>query len=605
MSIQYATETVMNVALPRVRFRHHPAWLLLLVPPVAGLAFESLSSTPGRMTALLVRFLIALAPGVLMFEVNGPISGSHATRLRKELRGVMPGALLAMIVPGLLGIDGSGSTAPHATAAFVLGCLWISAAPFGGEFEQRTLAMLLSQPVPRRSLFADKLTVVIATCALASLNFLLVFGIIDRDGFTVGDAIKVLPLVAVAVCTAPYFALASRSTLAGMVFATAVPGLITVAVSFITSTIQRAVSPARPPLWLFEALLCIGGLAYVGALAVLGRRHFMHLEIDPAGGHQANASHPLSRPLDRLAARMLPHGSNSGWLMRKELRLHVVPWLVAGTAISLWLLLVLVLRPFTVDGFAHDPGGVVPAALFAGLLGTLGIIGAGASSVAEERSLGALDWQLAQPISRARLWWIKIGVAGVLGFGLSLVLPMALLWLGFPAPDLDAAFGGLPAVVFGAYVSAWLVVFAVSVFASSFARNTMGATVTAVALIAALGLAMAAAGFGISTSLDRTAQDLSAQWQASTPAMPTWIPSVQFLNWGGCLLFLACSLVIVFVLLQFAAINASVSRPRRPHVAWQCFALLTLALVIETAALFTAFHIALVRLQAIAAGFPG
>ena len=43
--------------------------------------------------------------------------------------------------------------------------------------------------------------------------------------------------------------------------------------------------------------------------------------------------------------------------------------------------------------------------------------------LAEERRLGVDSWQETLPVSRARRWWIKIGVAYGLAFGIGVIVP--------------------------------------------------------------------------------------------------------------------------------------------------------------------------------------
>ena len=105
-----------------------------------------------------------------------------------------------------------------------------------------------------------------------------------------------------------------------------------------------------------------------------------------------------------------------GQLVRKEVRLHLPAFVVAGMLVGLWLLLlaVVVARPSVSKDFLMLP--VV-------LLG-LGIpVIAGIVSTAEERSLGLLDWHLTLPVSARRQWFIKVLVALAVNVVLGILLP--------------------------------------------------------------------------------------------------------------------------------------------------------------------------------------
>jgi hypothetical protein len=128
------------------------------------------------------------------------------------------------------------------------------------------------------------------------------------------------------------------------------------------------------------------------------------------------------------------------------------------------------------------------------IFGGIVLLFTGASAVAEERQLGTLDWQLASPPSIRRQWWIKASVAlcvtAVLGLGLPLLLLR--LGLGDGFKDLISADrSDLPALA----ASAGLVMVALTsagLYASTLARNTVTAVCTALVVLAAAGVLLAA-----------------------------------------------------------------------------------------------------------------
>jgi predicted membrane protein len=140
--------------------------------------------------------------------------------------------------------------------------------------------------------------------------------------------------------------------------------------------------------------------------------------------------------------------------------------------------------------------------LYAGILGVFIFLVTGASAIAEERVLGTLEWQWTQPIPMARQWRIKVGVATALALTLGLVLPAALVWLGFDAEALDTAFGQPDWEPIAAYAAALVALFATSLYASSVSQSSMKAVALTPMLLASLWAVGALTILGVGVMLD-------------------------------------------------------------------------------------------------------
>ena len=523
----------MTFNLPTYRNSFHLGWLLLLVPPLAAFYVAWPNDNPPEFVTVVLRLVLAaVAVLPLIWLRSAPVAG-RTQRLLKELRTLLPGGLIALVVPGLLALgEGREIVREHgewAAMAFGFGCLLMGASSFGSEFEQRTLAGLLGQPLPRGVLYLEKLGTLGLLLAFATVNLVLTLWLVPGLQFSLGDVATVLLVPVFAFCSGPLFSLLSRSTLAGMIFTLTVPFVVWLGTAFVVQKV----------LWFFPLGLSsedglpwlpwIGTPVYLLATATWGWRRFRSLEVRDggAGGRSNTGLHPLSLPVDRLLASWLPAASGGARLIRKELRLHVVPWLVAGITVGLWILL-LVLRRSTAEGELAAMLNDVPSiAVFAGLLGGLVLVSAGAACVAEERELGTLEWQLTQPVPLLRQWLTKVAVAAALALGLGVLLPATLVWASFGPAPLHTVFGDLPVVILAAYAGFFLMVFTTSIYASSIARNTMMAVATAA------GIGMGFAGvIGLMTlaggaTLDGALSTASERWGPAEVPPPAWAPTKE------------------------------------------------------------------------------
>jgi ABC-type transport system involved in multi-copper enzyme maturation permease subunit len=522
----------MNFSAPLSRNHFHPAWLLLPVPPLVAFLCDGLADTGPLRLALFLRLACAALLLGALFGLRGDALPGTGQRLLKELRAQLPGGLLALLLPGMFGWYLDGDSVPWAVGTFGLGCLLIGASAFGSEFEQRTLGNLLTQPISRSRIYLEKMAVVAALILLASLNLLLTLVTADGFHFDLQGFLEVLVVAVFALGSGPLFSLLSRSTLAGIVFTVTVPGGLFALSLLVFDLAYRWLRPGEElPMPSVSWVLGLGAPVYLLTTLLWGWRAFATLQLRDggAGGRSSTALHPLSRPVDRLLAAVLPPRHALAQLVRKELRIHVVPWLVAGLTVGLWALGLGIRWSAPESEAARTLNDVGTLSVFAGMLGSLGFIIAGTAAVAEERELGTLENQLSQPISLARQWVVKAGVAAILAITLGALLPAGLIWLSFDAAKLQATFGELPGIAGVAYGTVFVLLLTLSLYASSVARNTMMATATAVFIGGGLACLIAGLGMAGGTWLNSVMERHVEQWPPNVN-VPAWAPSAAALE---------------------------------------------------------------------------
>ncbi len=505
--------------------RFHPAWLLLFLPPVVGLLIpsepvsllEQILVAPTRNPALALSLIArlgfaTLVVGLFVLGWMRPRSGCPL-RIRKELRLQMPGVLIAYLGPGILGCFPGGDRAAFGLGCLGLGCMLIGATAMGGEFESRTMGALLVQPLSRSRIYLEKLGITLALGIGAYLNF--AFTVVPNPVFRISldEMLSVAVYVAAPLCSGAWFSLLTRSTLAGAVFSVAAPGAGALGLYLMFALLVRWTNDAVgvnawfEPTWMWAIGL------YMAATPILGWRKFLHLEHREggAGGRTSTGLHPLSRPMDRILSTVLPARSGLASLVRKELRLHVLTWLMALVTIGLWLAWMIACAVVSEESRAPLRDALVVSAL-AGVLGCIGLVGAGAACVAEERELGTLDWQVTQPVPLGRQWWIKVGVAALLALVLSVAMPMVLVLVSFSDAALRNYFHDVEWPQFAAYSAALVLVFAAGVYASSISRSTMKATAATVPMGGVVAGAIAAGTAWVVADLEERVQLPPPSW---------------------------------------------------------------------------------------------
>ncbi len=553
----------MNLTLPLSRNHFHLVWLLLPLPPLVAIALQWFNDNEAEFLILGLRAILlgVLVGAMAVLRFHG--GAGPGLRLLKEMRQQLPGALLALLAPGVFAWGGNDSAVPWALGSFALGCLLLGANAFGAEFEQRTLPGLLAQPISRARLYLEKLGVAAVLILLATLNLALALAPEAGFGMARGGVLQVMVVALLAVASGPFFSLLGRSTLAGAVFTATVPLVMGLVSVFLLEVTHELAFPneTMPPVWSLRWFAWATPI-YLLITATLGWRTFARLQVHDSGGRTTQALHPLSRPVDGLFRRLLPERHPLASLLRKELRLHVAPWLVAGIMVLL-AVLVWLLRSWAdpESSLARSLNDVSLLAVFAGLLGTLALVVTGAASVAEERELGTFEWQLTQPVTLARQWLVKIGVATAVALTFGILLPAGLLWLSFEPETFGRAFGEVHLLALSTYAACFLLLFVVSLYASSISRSTMRATASTVFIAGGISAWVSLFFVGAGEWLSGRMREHHESWTGQINP-PPWAPSQELFSTLGFVAIVVNGLLLALPLLAFAGANA-----RRLHVA--------------------------------------
>jgi hypothetical protein len=440
-------------------------------------------------------------------------------RLTKEYR--------ALRLPWLVGLAAGLAMLDHrlqdyAIMVAVLCVALLAAMSMGNEFQQRTFALLLSQPSTRRDLWREKLLILAALAGTAGLMLLLSWGIAGSEHSEAHDMVMTGIFCLAVVCSAPLWTLVTRSIIGGMVFSLAGPLLLLLlttqvgvvrflgrtwpswALHLMPWTIQVAVLNILGQNFtdgiaesLYAWAWLITGLTYSGACLFAGWRKFAGLELkDAIFGESAllpTAATREGRWWNCL--RIRPKGPLRN-LVRKELRLQK-PILVVAAVFSLCWLAVLGLHPF-------GPESDYKSLVF-GVLGfvyiALALALAASISLGEERTLGLAAWHLTLPVSARLQWLLKLAVGVYVAIGLGVVLPGVLAWATLPEARAGLAHigqggdvSGLLRGILGIATALW-VFFVVSFWAATLLGNTMRAVFTAVLGVGALALCIVLSGW--------------------------------------------------------------------------------------------------------------
>lgn len=445
--------------------------------------------------------------------------------VRKEVRSQLPlwGACIAALAAAWL----MPTRLLHqaAVVAYIIGPLAIGAHTVGQEHAQRTLPALLSQPIDRRRLYRVKLGVAVCmVTAIALAASRVLRPEIRTPGIWYHVTVQSLPALG-GICVAPWLAMITRSTIAGMLFPASAAALTflgsTLAVAWWSDTSASAAQAAVTGPW------SLAMIAFCGVAAWLGARRFARLEaIDepPAAMNlprwiRGADGIRMQRPIAALVA--------------KEIHLQQLTFVLAAVFLLSCVALGILRR--SVPSLSSAPAEAAPL-LYCACLSIL--IGALAS--AEERQHGTLDCQLLQPTPAWQQWLVKVAVSFALALVFAAALPMVMLRLianqnvgfwqvlaigvvlltagalyvsslassGVRAMVLSLPLGVLTALFIQA--AARIARFLIGASAFSTARNAQPTTV-AYGLAAAMTLLLVRLAFVNHTSSDRSPRRVAAQ----------------------------------------------------------------------------------------------
>jgi hypothetical protein len=371
-------------------------------------------------------------------------------------------------------------------------CPLIAASSFGFEFSNGTLAQLLSQPVDRRRLWFEKMLTLGAMLApLALVSLLIYFGKIDKPLYWL---LLLIPVCC--FCATPFFTFLTRGTMGGVVLSIAAPMVIFLGGGALI-------------LWLFKKGVVLGqtqgeeaineqklfhwlgwyfGIAmtvYCGTFYYLGYRWFQRLQVADMVERQIG----LGAPLHRISERLLDQAFTGKFrylaaLLGKELHLQ-------QNAVTLWLAFTAIqITAVVFINVAHPESGenyfIVPLAIYVVLMPLV----IGGCAIAEERKFGVRAWHLTLPTSYRTQWLAKLAVVFTITALLGMAVPFAWCCL---CPSLCPSLSPLGKPSFDSIVpliATPLLVTAVALYASSFARDTLRAILGALGICAGFGLAV-------------------------------------------------------------------------------------------------------------------
>lgn len=315
----------------------------------------------------------------------------------KEIRALLPAWFASVCVIGAAVLIGPRSHV-LGVLAYGFGSVTLGAQSIGHEYTHRTLTVLLSQPLGRRQLLLIKLgvlTAMLLTLAVVAWLTLLRPGELEWFFASILFGLFVAPLLTM-LC---------RNPLAGVVFTGAAPMWM--------SALSEVVSAGV--LWGVTLGVCV-------AAAVASWRLFMRLEAIDGRDADVRLPQVLRRWTTAIAAESVDPARTRHpvWLLvKKELHLQQMTFAVAGVWAVIWITVSALTQ--IVPGFVGFPLPVV-SILYGALLALL--IGSLAS--AEERQIGALEWQVLLPMSTWKQWAVKVGttlgLAGLLSFGFPVLL---------------------------------------------------------------------------------------------------------------------------------------------------------------------------------------
>lgn len=378
--------------------------------------------------------------------------------LGKEIRCILPTWLAAIVaLAGAAAASRLGGPRPLLNPLYGVMTILLAASSFGSEFQYKTMSLLISHPIDRARLWKSKMMVL--SPALVSFA-------------AVGAALTPYPpgnyLVKLAIHLAgaamvfgivPWLTLVCVDGLTG-----AVLSFVVIAVN---EVIAKALFDAHPDSFYWWTNISSVLLGVMGCRR--GYAKFLAWEwiaARPAGFVRPKAA------LARLAALIQPlklRRSALCVLWCKELRIQAMSFAYLAVFCAGFGLVALLKRVL--------PGHLAWLKNFVRFYCVTFPVLVGALSVARERNLGLLEWQLSLPFSAIRQWSIKVVVCLLLGIGGGFFLPWALL----------RSRGLLPAwFSVGDYLVLSLLGTVITACASAMQRGTLKAAVMGVAAVFAV-----------------------------------------------------------------------------------------------------------------------
>ena len=403
---------------------------------------------------------------------------AKTTRLLKEARPLF-WPWCAVAVAGVLPLVNVPQSVDLLVAALLLGFALLGALPFGNEFQHRTLALLLAQPVDRIEIWSEKLSVMAVATISAALVLILGWRIsaLQVDPY---DAAFFASWIIATTASGTYWTLLARSTLGGLALNISVNAMV-VEMPWLVLYHERALTIPLSPSTMTVSTVTFILFCYTGVMLWLGAQKLVRFQaIGGMAGDDLLMAGPSVMP--QAFARWFrcrPTGAFLN-LIRKELRLLRPVWLITLMSFLGWTCIA-VLRLVPEHGFGRPivsrPGSPTFLIFLAvGMVAALSIaiaILAGSLSLGEERTSGTHAWHMTLPVSARRQWLIKLVMAILTGFVCAALLPvLVLIARGY-------LFGSPLMFVDPGWAMLWLVALPLLTFASFWCACAFNGTVRA------------------------------------------------------------------------------------------------------------------------------
>ncbi|MEX2662450.1 MAG: hypothetical protein WD227_11000 [Vicinamibacterales bacterium] len=473
----------------------------------------------------------------------------------KELRALLPAWTVCAAIIAATGLLQFSTFTPLGLLVYGLGSVGLGAQLMGQEYAHRTLGLLLSQPLSRRSLLLLKLGVLAALlAALTTIAWTALDSHAKQELEAGGWALILLS----ALFVAPFLTMLTRSAVAGMVFTVALPGILLTLINLADFWTGGAGAWGRDGFR--QAMFWRGMFVIVAAAATGSWWMFMRLEAIEGRGQDLRLPRWLSWPPGATAATVpMRRRHPMIQLVRKELHLQQMAFVMAGISALMMGAAVLGRYAGSDASEVFIPLGIVYMAAMPFLIGSM--------ASAEERQFGTLEWHLLLPVGARTQWRVKAGVAIALALALGAGLPALMLWI------LNVPGGSRP----------WPTVAAALVLATSLSLYVSSLTTTGIrALLTSFGVAMGCIMLtpwllmGVERLLRYTDRPLAPWWYVS-----------EWVWFGG--MSLAAGLASL-LLLYFASMNhRTAERPRvqlRRQVGWMA----AMAVVVVVGLAFLGVH---------------
>src|SRR5712671_3800226 len=355
---------------------------------------------------------------------------AESTRIIKEVRALMVPCFIvtaACALPLLRRKYGIGSMDDFPTLlAIVLGIPFLACSSFGNEFRNKTMELLMSQPVARTKVWSEK-----AIVTAAATNISVVFAFLSsctpvHSSRDIGNFLIVFFVVM--NCSATFWTLFARSMLGGLALSFGIVLLLFIGVS---------VNPFHVvPVYVFNAVL----LTYSAVMLWLGWRKLSRFQMP--GGFAGT-------DLMTVAPNIMPAGVTSLLrcrsnqvvlnLVRKELQLLRPLWVMAAFFVLGFPVVTAAATILPVSKGSKEileTLFVVVSTMYA----LVAMLLAGGASLSEEQESGLLAWHRTLPFSLRLHWAIKLIIGFISGLACAVALPglMSLLMHAVFGPSFTA-----------------------------------------------------------------------------------------------------------------------------------------------------------------------